>query len=69
VWKNTTYRTLLDERIEMPRIRSATDLKELPFPSTSCKTFNRLDMAVWSILVDLLVTLLPTNRTVVEFSG
>jgi len=42
VRKNTTYRTLLDELIEMPRIRSAIDLEELPSPSTLCKAFNRL---------------------------
>ena len=33
VRKNTTYRTLLDELIEMPRIRSAIDLEEFPTPS------------------------------------
>lgn len=43
VRKNTTYRTLLDELIEMPRIRSAIDLMELSSPSTLCKAFNRLD--------------------------
>jgi hypothetical protein len=40
VRKNTTYRTLLDEFIEMPRIRSAIDLEELPSLSTLCKAFN-----------------------------
>src|SRR6056297_3342106 len=33
VRKNTTYRTLLDELIEMPRIRSALNLEALPSPS------------------------------------
>src|SRR6056297_3751498 len=61
VRKNTTYRTLLDELIEMPRIRSAIDLEELPSPSTVCKAFNRLDMAVWRVLLTLSITLLPTN--------
>ena len=32
VRKNTTYRTLLDELIEMPRIRNAINLTELPAP-------------------------------------
>ena len=59
--KNTTYRTLLDELIEMPRIRSALDLEEIPSPSTSCKAFNRIDMAVWRVLLNLSVTLLPTK--------
>jgi len=68
--KNTTYRTLLDELIEMPRIRSAIDLEELPSPSTLCKAFNRLNMAVWRVLLNLSVTLLPTNGVVgIDASG
>jgi len=59
--KNTTYRMLLDELIEMPRIRRAIGLEELPSPSTLCKAFDRLDMAVWRVLLNLSVTLLPTN--------
>ncbi|WP_231189130.1 IS5 family transposase [Haladaptatus sp. DYF46] len=70
VRKNTTYRMLLDELIEMPRIRSAIDLEELPSPSTLCKAFNRLDMAVWRVLLNLSVTLLPTNGVVsIDASG
>ncbi len=70
VRKNTTYRTLLDELIEMPRIRSAIDLEELPSPSTLCKAFSRLDMAVWRVLLNLSVTLLPTNGVVgIDASG
>jgi IS5 family transposase len=70
VRKNTTYRTLLDELIEMPRIRSAIDLEELPSPSTLCKAFNRLGMAVWRVLLNLSVTLLPTNGVVgIDASG
>ncbi len=70
VRKNTTYRTLLDELIEMPRIRSALDLEEIPSPSTLCKAFNRLDMAVWRVLLNLSVTLLPTNSVVgIDASG
>ncbi|WP_435318478.1 IS5 family transposase [Haloarchaeobius sp. TZWSO28] len=70
VRKNTTYRTLLDELIEMPRIRSAIDLEEIPSPSTLCKAFNRLDMAVWRVLLNLSVTLLPTNGVVgIDASG
>ncbi|WP_227378555.1 IS5 family transposase [Haladaptatus halobius] len=61
VRKNTTYRMLLDEFIEMPRIRRAIDLEDLPCPSTLCKAFNQLDMAVWRVLLNLSVTLLPTN--------
>ncbi|EFW91129.1 transposase IS4 family protein [Haladaptatus paucihalophilus DX253] len=70
VRKNTTYRTLLDELIEMPRIRSAIDLEELPSPSTLCKAFDRLDMAVWRVLLNLSITLLPTNGVVgIDASG
>jgi IS5 family transposase len=61
VRKNTTYRTFHDELIEMPRIRRTLGLEELPSPSTLCKAFNRLDMAVWRVLLNLSVTLLPTN--------
>jgi IS5 family transposase len=70
VRKNTTYRTLLDELIGIPRIRSALDLEELPSPSTLCTAFNRLDMAVWRVLLNLSVTLLPTNGVVgIDASG
>ena len=70
VRKNTTYRTLLDELVEMPRIRNAISLTEIPTPSTLCKAFNRLDMAVWRVLLNLSVTLLPTNGVVgIDASG
>jgi IS5 family transposase len=70
VRKNTTYRMLLDELIEMPRIRRAIELEELPSPSTLCKAFNRLDMAGWRVLLNLSVTFLPTNGVVgIDASG
>ena len=70
VRKNTTYRALLDELSEMPRIWNALDLEELPSPSTLCKAFNRLDMAAWRVLLNLSVTLLPTNGVVgIDASG
>ena len=70
VRKNITYRTLLDELIEMPRILSAINLTELPAPSTLCKAFDRLEMAVWRVLLNLSVSLLPTNRVVgIDASG
>ncbi|SNZ11976.1 Transposase and inactivated derivatives, IS5 family [Natronoarchaeum philippinense] len=70
VRKNTTYRTFLDELIEMPRIRKAIDLDELPSPSTLCKAFNRLDMAVWRVLINLSITPLPTTGVVgIDASG
>ena len=61
---------LLDELIEMPRIREAIHLAELPSPSTLCKAFNRLDTAVWRVLLNLSVTLLPTYGVVgIDASG
>lgn len=70
VRKNTTYRTLLDELIEMPRIRYAIGLSEIPAPSTLCKAFQRLDMAVWRVLLNLSVSLLPMNGVVgIDASG
>jgi len=49
------------QSVEMPRIRSAINLTELPAPSTLCKVFDRLDMVVWRVLLNLSVSLLPTN--------
>jgi len=70
VRKDTTYRTLLDELIETPRIRNAVGLTEIPAPSTLCKAFDRLDMAVWRVLLNLSVSLLPTNGVVgIDASG
>lgn len=64
VWKNTTYRGLLDELIEMPPIRRVLGLAERPVPSTLCKAFDRLDTAVWRVLLALAATYLPTNGVV-----
>lgn len=70
VRKDTTYRMLLDELVEMPRIRNAIGLTEIPTPSTLCKAFDRLDMAVWRVLLNLSVSLLPTNGVVgIDASG
>lgn len=70
VRKNTTYRTLLDGLIEMPRIRRVINLDELPSRSTLCKAFNRLDMAVWRVLLNPSVALLPINGVVgIDASG
>jgi hypothetical protein len=51
VKKTTTYRDLVDELIEMPRIRDALNLDSIPAPSTLCKAFSRLEMAVWRVLL------------------
>lgn len=54
----------------MPRIRRVLGLAELPTPSALCKAFNRLDMAVWRVLLALSAAQLPTNGVVeVDASG
>jgi len=59
--KSTIYRTLLDELIEILRIQNTINLTELPAPSTLCKAFDRSNMVVWRVLLNLSVSLLPTN--------
>jgi len=61
VKKTTTYRDLADELIEMPRIRDTLNLNSIPSPSTLCKAFDRLEMAVWRILLDVSLADLPLN--------
>ena len=54
----------------MPRIRRVLGLAELPTASTLCKAFNRLDMAVWRVILTLSTTLLPTSGVVgIDASG
>ena len=48
----------------MPHIRNAIGLSEIPALSTLCKAFDRLNMAVWRVLLNLSVTLLPMNGIV-----
>jgi hypothetical protein len=59
VKKTTTYRDLVDELIEMPRVRDALDLDSIPAPSTLCKAFDRLEMAVWRALLNVSLADLP----------
>ena len=61
VKKTTTYRELVDELIEMPRIRDALNLDSIPAPSTLCKAFDRLEMAVWRVLLNASLSDLPLN--------
>jgi IS5 family transposase len=70
VKKTTTYRDLVDELIEMPRIRDALDLDSIPAPSTLCKAFDRLEMAVWRVLLNVSLKDLPLNGvTSIDASG
>ena len=66
VRKNTTYRTILDELIQMTRIRSARELEELPSPSTLCKVFNRLD---WRLGVSCTTSLSHLSRLTVSLGS
>ena len=70
VKKTTTYRDLVDELIEMPHIRDALDLDSIPAPSTLCKAFDRLQMAVWRVLLNLSLADLPVSHvTDIDASG
>jgi IS5 family transposase len=70
VKKTTTYRDLVDELIEMPRIRDALDLDSIPAPSTLCKAFDRLEMAVWRILLNGSLADVPLNGVIgIDASG
>ncbi len=59
--KTTTYRDLVDELIEIPRIRDALDLDSIPALSTLCKAFDCLEMAVWRVLLNVSLADLPLN--------
>lgn len=64
------FRRLLDEFIEMPRIRRTMELTEFSSASTLYKAFDRLDMAVWRVLLNLSGNLLPTDGVVgIDASG
>jgi IS5 family transposase len=70
VKKTTTYRDLVDELIEMPRIRDALDLDPIPAASTLCKAFDRLEMAVWRVVLNVSLADLPLNGvTGIDASG
>jgi len=70
VKKTTTYRNLVDELIEMPCVRDALNLGSIPAPSTLCKAFDRLEMAVWRVLLNVSLADLPLNGiTGIDASG
>lgn len=70
VKKTTTYHDLVDELIEMPHIRDALDLDSIPAPSTLCKAFDRLETAVWRVLLNVSLADLPVNGvTGIDASG
>lgn len=57
--KATTHRDLVDELIEIPRIRDILELGSIRPPSTLCKAFDRLEMAGWRILLSASLADLP----------
>jgi len=50
VREEKTYRETVELLVEMPRIRKALNLKEVPDPSTMCKAFERLKSTVWRMI-------------------
>lgn len=59
--KATTYRDLVDHLIEMPRVRDAVDIDSVPAPSTLWTAFDRLEMVVWRVLLNVSPADLPLN--------
>ena len=54
----------------MPRIRDALDLDSIPAPSTLCKAFDRLEMAIWRIPLNVSLADLPVSGvTGIDASG
>jgi hypothetical protein len=53
VKKATIYRDLVDELIEIRRIRDSLDFDLVASPSTLSKAFNRLEMAVCRVLLNI----------------
>jgi IS5 family transposase len=54
----------------MPRVRDALNLNSIPAPSTLCKAFGRLKMAVWRVLLNVSLADLPLNGvTGIDASG
>lgn len=48
-----TYEGAVDKLSEMPRVREALGLNQMPDPSTLCKALERLKSIVWRILLQL----------------
>lgn len=70
VEKTITYRDLVDELVEMPRIREPLDLDSVPAPSTRCKAFDRLEVAVWRVSSNVPLSDVPvTGVTGIDASG
>lgn len=70
VKKTTMYRDLVDELIEIPRIQNILDLDPIPAPSTLCKAFDRSEMVVWRVLLNVSLADVPLNGVAgIDVSG
>lgn len=70
VKKTVTYRDIVDKLIEMPRIRDALNLDSIPAPSTLCKAFDWLEMAVWRVLLNVSLADMLVNGVIgIDASG
>lgn len=68
--KSTTSRDRVGELTVMPRIRNALGLDSIPAPSILCKTFDRLEMAVWRVLLNVSLADLSLNEVAsIDASG
>ena len=65
-----TYRDLIDQLEEMPRIREALGLKVVPHFTTVQKAFSRLSTLLWRVLLKASASLLEQGRiAVIDASG
>ncbi|KXA91398.1 transposase [candidate division MSBL1 archaeon SCGC-AAA259A05] len=68
--ENKGYREIVELLAEMPRVRRALDLDEIPHPSTLCKAFNRIQTKLWRNLLKTTAKLLKLNGIVsIDSSG
>lgn len=68
--EDKNYREVVEMLVEMPRIRKAIELDEVPHPSTLCKAFDRLRTRIWRSLLNATTELLELNGIVsIDSSG
>lgn len=68
--EDKNYREIVEMLVEMPRIRNAIGLEEVPHPSTVCRAFDRLQARIWRNLLEDTTRLLELNGVVsVDSSG
>ncbi|KXB06059.1 transposase [candidate division MSBL1 archaeon SCGC-AAA382A20] len=68
--EDKNYREIVEMLVEMPRIRRAIDLDEIPHFTTLCKAFDRLQTKLWRSLLEDTSQLLELNGIVtIDSSG